>query len=112
MDGNGSPHAARRLHSDDRVGRVSHPPHRPADDLRIRSGEPSRTLHHVDRLDSGRAAGTARRAEFDDRRPTAGNPAATCNTWRRSSPMMIPANSLVAAAIAVVAFAVPSTTPA
>src|SRR5207249_12314113 len=94
MDGNGSPHAARRLHSDDCVGGVSHPPRRPADDRRIRSGESSRTLHHVDRLDSGRAAGTARRAEFDDRRPTASNLAGPRSTWRRSSPMMTPVPSI------------------
>src|SRR5207249_9006925 len=94
MDGNGSPNAARRFHSDDRVGRVSHPPHRPANDRRISPGESSRSLHHVDRVDPGGAAGAARGASPDDRRPTAGNPAATCNTWRRSSPMMTPVPSI------------------
>src|SRR3989442_14923887 len=94
MDGAGSPLAARRLDGADGVGRVSPPPHRPADDRRISPGESSRSLDPVDRMDPGGAAGAARGASPDDRRPTAGNPAATCNNWRRSSPMMTPVPSI------------------
>src|SRR5258708_17649064 len=73
------------------MGGLSHPPDRPADDARIDPGEPARSLHHVDRLDPGGAAGGAPRASPDDRPSTANNPAATGNTWRRSAPMMMTA---------------------